>query len=86
MASKHNRPISKRGRMIHTSNPSRLSLSLAPTTLSDAMPIGTKRAKELSRGIPLPTMRGVSVPTGDGRYIISREIKKGAVTYKYALI
>jgi len=85
MASKHNRSISKTGRVILTSNPQRDALILPIQPEHKGTPISMKKATELAGGIPLPKVRGVSIPTNEGS-LVSRRIKKGAITYKYALV
>ena len=86
MAKKAQAKTTSRGRMVHSPNPPRSALALAPQAQCPATPIGRKQAEKLADGIPLPTMRGVSVSTGDGRQIIARETKHGAITYRFAII
>ena len=85
MASKHNRSITKTGRVILTSNPQRGALSFPAQPERKATPISMKKATERAGGIALPKVRGASVPTSKGS-IVARRIKKGAITYKYALV
>ena len=85
MASKNNRTIGKNGNIIMTSKPQRDALILPAQPERKATPISMKKAKELAGGVPLPKVRGVHVSTSKGS-IVARRIKKGAITYKYALV
>ena len=85
MAIKHQRTTSKRGRRSVAPNPQRID-GVMPNIESRITPIGKAAAMRLANGVPIPTMKGVSIRTPDGRNLVKREIKKGAVNYHYAIL
>jgi len=86
MASKHNRTISRRGRTVHSPNPQRAAFVPPQPVEVPAIPVSIKEAKRLANGTALPTMPGVFIQTLGGKRLVARKIKKGAVTYKFALV
>ena len=78
----------KNGRFVHCPNPQRPAVVGLAHVPGDSTPISKKEAQTIAadRGLSLPTQKGISIPTPDGRQLVSRITKKGAITYKFAII
>jgi len=85
---KKSRTITKRGRQSYAPNPEKGKNHI--TKIGEFVlgtPISESEALNmLSKGIKLPTMKGVQVTTKSGCRIIRRDIEKDGIFYQWILI